>query len=447
MKLTCQSGNPSDSALMGVRPPPEGWVLPPQPGKLNAIKLDTFLGMPGRHVLTLDCTQGAFRVFASGSTNGTPLLVAGQSATNGLPPDIWVESLAHGTATLRYTYTGEGAASNFTHHTAFPLSTTPKVTLPLITPERTPSGNLYNPYGIALGGSAWYKMGLLPPTIPDSDIVWNATQGNVSFPHGNTGRIVAVQGDGLGAFTLEATIGGLTPKPTVFGEVLTPVNVAVTVWIVRDNNGSNASVTPTQVINKINEANLIQDQVAMVLNLSGGIHYTNRTDWLIMDTSDAANDVMKDLPNYGNGLKVCFISEISSGVAGVNSTNCIIITLDAKPNTLPHEVGHTCGLWDIYIAHTNNFSLPDESPSTESIEKIGPTKAEYMHPKDWGSGYYPVGFLHTNLVMQLLMYGYAEDDALDIPCSDVYGVDKLTEKGMVPVGFKRMKRNPQHLMP
>ena len=62
--------------------------------------------LSGKHVLTLDSASDAFRVFASGSTNGTPLLVAGQSATNGLPPDIWVETLAHGIALLRYALGG-----------------------------------------------------------------------------------------------------------------------------------------------------------------------------------------------------------------------------------------------------------------------------------------------------------------------------------------------------
>jgi len=97
----------------------------------------------------------------------SPLLVAGQSATNGLPPDIWVETLAHDTATLRYTYTGEGVASNFTHHTAFPLSTAWEVT--------RPSGGTTNRNNCAV----WWgeQTGLtfdckISPDLPNTEIYW-----------------------------------------------------------------------------------------------------------------------------------------------------------------------------------------------------------------------------------------------------------------------------------
>ena len=85
----------------------------------------------------------------------------------------------------------------------------------------------------------------------------------------------------------------------------------------------------------------------------------------------------------------------------------------------------------------------------ESIEDIGLTKTQYMHPKDWGAGYYPADTLHTNLVTKLLMYGYMEDDALDIPHGDIRGVYKLPGVPLIindiaPVGFTHMNRNPQH---
>ena len=165
------SGLGSDSVLMGVRPPPEGWVTPPQPGKLNAIKLDTFLGMPGQHVLTLD-GDPAFRVFASNSTNGTPLLVAGQSVTNGLPPDIWVETRTNGTATLRYTYTGEGIASNLTHTAMFPLSSSFGI---------IPAGQVVFTNATS---NAVYRLTLTPGS--GSDFLWTISGGAARFASGPT---------------------------------------------------------------------------------------------------------------------------------------------------------------------------------------------------------------------------------------------------------------------
>ena len=87
---------------MGVRTPPEGWIVPPEPGTLNRSKLDTFLGMNGEHILSMDGTAGAFRAFASNSTNGTLLLMPGQALTNSLPADIYVEALGNGVTHFTY---------------------------------------------------------------------------------------------------------------------------------------------------------------------------------------------------------------------------------------------------------------------------------------------------------------------------------------------------------
>jgi len=82
----------------------------------------------------------------------------------------------------------------------------------------------------------------------------------------------------------------------------------------------------------------------------------------------------------------------------------------------------------------------------EDLDEEGVVQAGYMHPKDWGGGYYPAGLLQADLVTRLLMYGYSEDDALDIPYGEVWGVYKTMEKGMVEVGVKNMKtRSPAHL--
>ena len=78
----------------------------------------------GDHLLTLDGGAG-FRVFGGNSTNGTPLLLPGQSLTNSaIPADIWVEARSNGTATLTYDYASTPTRSDppVTHHRAFPLT-------------------------------------------------------------------------------------------------------------------------------------------------------------------------------------------------------------------------------------------------------------------------------------------------------------------------------------
>ena len=111
----------SDSVLMGVHPPPEGWVFPP--GTLNKMRLDTFIGMPGRRVLSLDSTAGGFRAWFSADTNAPPQLTPGTAITNSLPGNsLWFMADTLGTATLTYEYTGSGIASNFNHTTRYTLT-------------------------------------------------------------------------------------------------------------------------------------------------------------------------------------------------------------------------------------------------------------------------------------------------------------------------------------
>ena len=113
----------SDSTLMGVRPPPEGWVVMPR--TLRKMRLDAFIGMPGERVLSLDSTGGGFRVWASADTNAPPLLTPGTAVTNNLPLDIWFMAAAPGAATLTHAYTGTSAASNLTHTAYYTLTARP----------------------------------------------------------------------------------------------------------------------------------------------------------------------------------------------------------------------------------------------------------------------------------------------------------------------------------
>lgn len=88
---------------------------------LRPVRLRTDVDLPGIHTLSL-VGDNAFRVWRSQapSTNDAPLLVSGQTATNGVDGVSWnttstdhvyVEAVANGTATLMYRYTGTGAAA------------------------------------------------------------------------------------------------------------------------------------------------------------------------------------------------------------------------------------------------------------------------------------------------------------------------------------------------
>jgi len=133
------------------------------------------------------------------------------------------------------------------------------------------------------------------------------------------------------------------------------------------------------------------------------------------------DDVAQILPDEG-GLKCYFIdSFIDSGrtLAG-HDTNGILMTRDANAISLAHEIGHACGLDDIY-EDNNGVALP----SGETFE--------WRHAMDdWnngsfgnatqGSRYYRQGLDREELVHRLLMYGFNLSSRADISTGYVDGI-------------------------
>jgi hypothetical protein len=110
---------------------------------------------------------------------------------------------------------------------------------------------------------------------------------------------------------------------------------------------------------------------------------------------------------------------------------------------LAHELGHACGLLDIYT----------DRPST-SIGS-GLVRMSWA-PDDWNDGpdpaYYESQLEQQTLVKRLLMYGGGGViTAIDIPSGSVYGVDYFDSLVQVNVGVKppsgaatAFTRNPKH---
>ena len=94
--------------------------MPAATGVCRRVRLRTDVLVPGVFALSLSGDAG-FRVWSDASgTNAAPLLVCGQTATNGVngvsflsgdDSDLFVEAVSNGTATLTYTFTGTGDAA------------------------------------------------------------------------------------------------------------------------------------------------------------------------------------------------------------------------------------------------------------------------------------------------------------------------------------------------
>ena len=275
---------------------------------------------------------------------------------------------------------------------------------------------LYNPCGIATGQTAQFEIKIDPSNAVDNaDIVWTNTSGSVSFQGGNAGRLVTVKADGTGVAQLRVDIKDFVGAvPTVTTEELEPKTVKVYVWIVRKNDGTDPATTEAQVTNLIAQANDIFRQVAMTLVLQGSINYTNCTYWL--NVEKAGDDwpeynTISAITNGTGGVEMYFVDTIQDAT-GMNGANGLILSDSANFRTTAHEIGHTCGLNDIYLS--------------EGGSNVTGLVTSIWDPDDWNNGpspqYYDRSLLQEDLIQRFLMYGYQSDAKSDIPRGKIQGV-------------------------
>ena len=332
------------------------------------------------------------------------------------------------------------------------------------TSKRTDTdGYVYNPSGIPVGGTAKFKVGLDPMTgFTEEDIVWDAA-GATFVNDDNHGLEVTVQGGSAGSLMLTPEVNGLplVPSPSFFGKVMTPTTAPVTVWIVRDNNGGDAPITQGEIAPIITDANKILKQKALTLQWSGTANYTNREEWLdITDAMNPTNAVLFSLLNCTNntgGLEVYFTKTLKDGDIGLGGVNTYWGLALSKGDgsdehgysghVLAHEIGHQCGLDDIYVSMTNMTTLVVEG-----------TLSSIRLPRDWGEGYYPRNLMQGDLIQRILMYGVSSGPTsypgIDIPSGQVYGLcytnapvtgDKIWYLDMAKVGQSDISnQTPNH---
>jgi len=102
--------------------------------------------------------------------------------------------------------------------------------------------------------------------------------------------------------------------------------------------------------------------------------------------------------------------------------------------TLAHEVGHSCGLCDIFI-------VDNEKSPTLSI--IGEPVGQEKMPMDWANNYHPQGIKLDEIVQRLLMYGSPIGfTGSRIPRGSLYGIgytNYMFKTGMWNVGLDGIK--------
>ncbi len=332
----------------------------------------------------------------------------------------WIMPMSNGLCTLTQSFKGSGndisvsasASQTFRIHTFLAEP---------ITSETDRDGYVYNPSGIPLGGTAKFKVSLDPMTgFTENDIIWEGA--GVTFVNGdNKGSEVTVLGGGSGTYLLTLEVNGLplVPVPFFFGKIMTPTTAPVTVWIVRDDYGTNAPIAESAIQPIIDDANKILRQKALTLSWNGTANYTNRTEWLdITDTLNPTNSQLNSLfgcSSQTRGVEIYFVKTLDGGFTrGVNNTFGLALASGVEDNVIAHEVLHQCGLLDIYVSH-DNVPLSVEGEASNSRLSA-----------DWGGGYYPKNLTQAELIRRLIMHGESilndSNPGIDIPSGRIYGL-------------------------
>lgn len=273
---------------------------------------------------------------------------------------------------------------------------------------------VYNPCGVVVDEDAWFKIGLRPADFPDSKIRWFVSgTGSVSFPDGSSGREFRVRGISPGDITLSVQIGDATSdRPCFFARVVTNSIVRASAWILSDDQG--AATTVQRVESLVAGANEIWKQAGLTFSLVDTV-ITNMPGYLDVrrNSSDGVTHAqVVDLRHGTGALELYFVRSMPNGVVAANSSGGLVAGPEATASTLAHELGHACGLRDIYPSR-NGQTLPI-------------TVSKEFLPRDWNSetrsNYWPTNITMRALLPRLLMYGYKEPTKCDITIGDVMGV-------------------------
>ena len=204
-------------------------------------------------------------------------------------------------------------------------------------------------------------------------------------------------------------------------------------WIVGDASG-NCLFTPSSVSNLVGKVNDLYRQVAMSFDIKDLV-CTNDASLTSVDlNNESQKDRLCAIGSGIGGLELYFVNELRGRATALHRSTGVIIGPSANVQTVGHEIGHACGLRDIYDSHRETTFSITGAPSKERM------------PNDWG--WYPTNVTQKMVVGRLLMYGYSSTQKADLSYGDIYGLhytsswnrvnrrwDKFWELGNAPIGF------------
>lgn len=306
-----------------------------------------------------------------------------------------------------------------------------------------------NPVGTRTNREFTCQATVLPTNIPESNIFWSCSSPGMSFVGGVTnGRTVQMKGTQLGDWEATVTVrANTTNTGTLRGTILEQKTVDVYLHIVRDDLGQNAASSVAHFQQLLDGANQIWEQAAISFQLAGNVMFIDNDELLELSMNNDWEELEHLHTNdwHTGGIEVYCVHKFQGGgVLGMNFSpgderDGLTIATNASALVLAHELGHACGLDDIFIARTVNHvthALTDEQIDDSYL------MADWS--EDAPNGGYGDLTVHS-LLKRLLMYGIDAESAVDLPANAIWGIMENGTNAFVDVGLANMMtREPEH---
>ena len=316
----------------------------------------------------------------------------------------------------------------------------------LVNNTMTAGGYVFNPSRIVCGSIAQLKVGVNGSFAP-GDVEWTVTgQGRVMSTDGLTAIVAATESSGL--VEVEAKFGNDSEcQPHFSIPILSgTTRTALHVFIICKTDGTQA-VGDGFVDAMLPDVNKIYKQVGMEFYVADVSYVTNNAWYCPPYDTDKVQTChrMQSYASGTGGLEIYCISEFADAanerVIGFNSSNGLVsdgMTLKATASAavLAHEIGHACGLDDIYVRRA--------SAAGEIVSVEGSCLRRDWMPNDWSSGMYPSTWHQGSVINRLLMRGEFAVSNRDIPSGRIWGVGHDRRTRLIKVGVNDINRHPMH---
>lgn len=215
-------------------------------------------------------------------------------------------------------------------------------------------------------------------------------------------------------------------------------------FYILDENGNRPTNLPDDAA-ALAAINKIWRQAGMEFYWAGATDVAGHPLYFDLDeTEDGLDTFCMSLP-AASGIRICFVNSIRSRdnttaaftISEGNGLSCgIFIPASCPSQTLAHEIGHACGLEDLY--------LTDQPPAGNPLPVFAlPMTADDSPLDTTGATFYANGFPKGTFVTSLLMCGNGYSPARgDISRGRVFAADVTGSTNLLRCGLSSLTRTP-----